>query len=49
MREKLKKVSTKELVLELSNREGVKSTIAKPYQQLNIPVNGPAIVLVVID
>lgn len=49
MRENLKKVSTKELVLELSNREGVKSTIAEPYQRLEIPVNGPAVVLVVID
>ena len=49
MREKLKEVSTEELVSELFNREGVKGIIAEPYQQLNLPVNGPAIVLVVVD
>ena len=42
-------VPTAALVQELSRREGVKTTIAAPYQDVEIKVNGPAIVLVVID
>ena len=42
----LKNVPTAQLVAELSNREGVEATIAEPAE---VKVNGPAIVLVVID
>lgn len=45
----LKNVSTAELTKELAHREGVESVTAEPYQDVNIKVNGPAIVLVVID
>lgn len=45
----LDNVSTSELVHALFNREGVKVEIAKPYEDLEILVNGPAIVLTVID
>lgn len=45
----LKDVSTKELVEELKNREGVSAKIAEPYQDLSVKVNGPAIVMVIID
>lgn len=41
--------STKELVEELKKREGVEMKIAEPYQDLEISVNGPAIVLVITD
>lgn len=42
-------VSTRELVEELRQREGVEVTIAEPHKDTQIKVNGPAIVLVVID
>jgi hypothetical protein len=42
-------VSTRELVEELRQREGVEATIAEPHKDIEIKVNGPAIVLVVID
>lgn len=42
-------VSTKELVEELKRRSGTKTTIAEPYQDVAVKVNGPAIVLVVND
>lgn len=45
----LDNVSTADLVRVLSAREGVKVEIAKPYEDLEILVNGPAIVLTVID
>lgn len=45
----LKSVHTHELVKELACREGVEKTIAEPYQDVQVKVNGPAIVLVVID
>lgn len=45
----LEEVPTAQLVAELSNREGVEATIAEPYQDAEVKVNGPAIVLVVID
>lgn len=41
--------STKELVKELGKRTGVKQTVAAPYEDINIKVNGPAIVLEVVD
>lgn len=45
----LSEVETCDLVRELSQREGVERTIAEPYQDVQVKVNGPAIVLVVID
>ena len=45
----LKNVSTKELIDELRNREGVETTIAEPYEDVTVSTNGPTIVLVVID
>lgn len=41
--------STKELVEELQKREGVETFFAKPYEDVPVSVNGPAILLVVID
>ena len=41
--------ATCDLVRELQTREGVETTIAEPYQDAEVKVNGPAIVLVVID
>ena len=49
MNDYLQKVSTKDLVEELQKREGVETTIAEPYQDKAVSVNGPAIVLVVTD
>lgn len=40
---------TRDLVKELQRRNGVKTEIAEPYQDVEVKVNGPAIVLVVID
>lgn len=45
----LEKYSTKELVEELENREGVEKTTAAPYDEKSIEVNGPAVVLTIID
>lgn len=45
----LKDVETCDLIEELAGRDGVAKTVAKPYEDKNINVNGPAIVLVVID
>ena len=42
-------VQTFELVAALQEREGVEITIAQPYQDVTVSVNGPAIVLVVTD
>lgn len=47
--EKLKEFKTWELVEELKTREGVKTTIVEPHVDEKVEVNGPAIVLVVID
>lgn len=41
--------STKELVEELQKREGVETSFAMPYEDVSVSVNGPAILLVVID
>lgn len=49
MEKELDKATTKELVEELERRTGVKKIIAEPYQDVAVKVNGPAIVLVVID
>lgn len=45
----LKSAMTCDLVRALQSREGVEVKIAEPYQDVDIHVNGPAIVLVVID
>lgn len=48
-REQLSEFKTCELVDELRKREGVETHIAGPYQDVTVSVNGPAVVLVVID
>ena len=45
----LHEASTKSLVEELQKREGVEITITEPYQDKTVSVNGPSIVLVVIN
>lgn len=45
----LKEVSTKELVEELKQREGVEAHIIGPSALITVQADGPAIVLVVID
>lgn len=45
----LKEASTKELVEELIKREGVENTIVEPHKDQTIKVNGPAIVISVVD
>lgn len=45
----LSKVKTSELVAELETREGVKMVIAGPYQKGEVSVEGPAVILVVMD
>ena len=45
----LKDFKTFELVNELKTREGVETKIAEPYKDLTVTINGPAIVLVIID
>lgn len=49
MKETIKNVSTKELVNELVTREGVEMKCAEPHKDLDVNVNGPAIVLIVTD
>ena len=43
------RLSTRELVQELGQRAGVETRTAEPYRDLEIKVNGPAIVLVITD
>lgn len=45
----LETFKTCELVEELKKREGVEEVWAEPHGNIEIPVNGPAIVLVVTD
>lgn len=45
----IEKFTTKDLVEELKRREGVKVDYAEPYQDKKISVNGPAVILIVID
>ena len=42
----LEKISTKELVEELKEREGVKTEYAEPHQDKKLSVNGPAPVVI---
>lgn len=46
---KLREISTKDLVEELKNREGVEIKTAEPYEDMEISVNGPAVVLIIVD
>ncbi|QQR04900.1 Lar-like restriction alleviation protein [Flavonifractor phage Chenonceau] len=48
-RKQLSEFKTCDLVDELRKREGVETHIAEPYQDVVVSVNGPAVVLVVID
>lgn len=45
----LEQMSTRELIGELSKREGVEIKRAEPYQDMEVSVNGPAVVIVVTD
>ena len=45
----LKNAKTYELVDELTKREGVEVKIAEPHKDMAVSVNGPAVVLVVVD
>lgn len=47
--EQLSEFKTCDLVDELRKRVGVETHIAEPYQDVTVSVNGPAVVLVVID
>ena len=47
--EKLTGFKTCELVEELKKRKGVETHLAEPYKDLEVTVNGPAVVLVVAD
>lgn len=49
MDEKLKDFKTCELIEELKKREGVEAHRAEPYEDYEIKINGPAVVLVIID
>ncbi len=49
MNKELKDFETCELVEELRKREGVESHRAAPYEEKEYSVNGPALVLIVID
>ena len=45
----LKNAKTYELVEELKKRDGVEVKIAEPHKDMAVSVNGPAVVLVVVD
>jgi len=45
----LKDINTCELVEELKKREGVEVKIAEPHKDMSVSVNGPAVVLIVVD
>lgn len=45
----IESIPTCELVWELEKRFGVEKITAKPYQDVEIKVNGPAIILIVTD
>lgn len=46
---KIENIKTCDLVNELKRRESVVTKVAEPYQDVEIVVNGPAIVLIVTD
>ena len=45
----LKDVKTCELVEELKKREGVEVKIVELHKDMSVSVNGPAVVLVIVD
>ena len=45
----LKDIQTCDLVEELKKREGVEVKIAEPHKDMSVSVNGPAVVLIIID
>lgn len=45
----LSEISTGALVEELKGREGVKMKTAEPYEDIEISVNGPVVVLIIVD
>lgn len=45
----LKKVPTCQLVEELTSREGVDSVTIEPYETAKPSIEGPAIILIVVD
>lgn len=45
----LKDIQTCDLVEELKKREGVEVKIAEPHKDMSVSVNGPAVVLIVVD
>jgi len=45
----LKDIQTCELVEELKKREGVEVKIAEPHKDMSVSINGPAVVLIIID
>lgn len=45
----LEDIKTCDLVDELKKREGVETHWAEPYKDFELKLNGPAVVLVVID
>lgn len=45
----LKSIPTCGLVEELKTREGVETMMAEPYEDITVTVNGPAIILKIID
>ncbi len=47
--EKLKKIKTCELFEELKCREGVNVITAEPYERKEIIIEGPAVVLIIVD
>lgn len=49
MEKEIRSISTKKLVEELQNREGVKLTEVPPYEEKNITTVGPSIIIEVID
>lgn len=49
MENSFKDFKTCDLVEELSRRAGVERTVAEPCEKITVDVEGPAIVLVVID
>lgn len=46
---KTENIKTCDLVEKLKSREGVEVKYAEPHQEINISVNGPAVILIVID
>ena len=45
----LTSIKTCELVEELKKREGVETKYAEPHQETKVSINGPAVILIVID